>query len=234
MRTGWRYAPKGSSTPTIYSHQIRIKQNFKRMLHLPLPMAKRSEKQKQELTEQQATALLKKYAPNSRVFQLVLQHGKAVQKAAVVIGNAIAQNKRKVDVPFLKSAALLHDIGRFACPPGTKGSVCHGFIGAQWLRKEGYPKHALVCERHVGSGITKKEIIAQKTGLPKKDFFPRTIEEKIICYADKLIFQDRLAQPDEAVKNFKKDVPSYDALLRLIALHNEIEKAKGGENFYGR
>ena len=53
------------------------------------------------------------------------------------------------------------------------------------MRKENYPRHARVCERHTGAGLTAEEIEKQNLPLPHKDFLPETIEEKLICYADK-------------------------------------------------
>ena len=85
---------------------------------------------------------------------------------------------------------MLHDIGIFKCDAagiqcfGTEPYICHGRIGAELLRSEGFPRHARVCERHTGAGITKAQIIAQNLPLPQQDFLPETMEEKVICYAD--------------------------------------------------
>ena len=53
------------------------------------------------------------------------------------------------------------------------------------MRREGYPRHARVCERHTGAGLSEKEIVGQHLPLPHQDFLPETLEEKLICYADK-------------------------------------------------
>ena len=42
-----------------------------------------------------------------------------------------------------------------------------------------------MCERHTGAGIGKEEIKRLGLPLPYEDFLPETIEEKVICYADK-------------------------------------------------
>ena len=76
--------------------------------------------------------------------------------------------------------ALLHDIGR-----ALSHDITHGFKGANILRKEGLPENvALIVERHVLGGFTSSE--ALHLGLPPKDFLPTTLEEKIVCVADKL------------------------------------------------
>ena len=93
---------------------------------------------------------------------------------------------------------MLHDIGIFRCYAagiqcfGTEPYICHGRIGAELLRSEGFPRHARVCERHTGAGITKAQIIAQNLPLPQQDFLPETMEEKVICYADKFFSKTHL------------------------------------------
>lgn len=55
-----------------------------------------------------------------------------------------------------------------------------------------FPRHARVCERHTGAGITRSQIIAQQLPLPVQDFLPETMEEKVICYADKFFSKTHL------------------------------------------
>lgn len=184
-----------------------------------------------KITEKQAVELLKKYAPDDSTFQIIYQHCQAVQKAALAIAQEIQDNNHEVDLDFIKIGSLLHDIGRFEAPPHHKKSLQHGMLGAKILRKEGLPKYAALCERHIGAGITKEEIIKQKLPLPKKDLVPKTIEEKIITYADDLIFDNRIAKPSEVVARFKKELPDSKAIQRMIDLHNEIEKLRGGTYF---
>ena len=95
------------------------------------------------------------------------------------------------DIEFIRTSAILHDIGIFMTHNPDIGCfgeypyLAHGYLGREILKKEGFPKHALVCERHVGAGISKEEIIRNKLPLPQRDMIPLTIEEEIICYADK-------------------------------------------------
>ena len=60
------------------------------------------------------------------------------------------------------------------------------------MREEGYDRHARVCERHTGAGLSAREIEQQDLPLPHRDFLPETIEEKIICYADKFYSKSHL------------------------------------------
>ena len=108
---------------------------------------------------------------------------------------------------------MLHDIGIFKCDAagiqcfGTEPYICHGRIGAELLRSEGFPRHARVCERHTGAGITKAQIIAQNLPLSQQDFLPETMEEKVICYADKFFSKthlDREKTIEQAEKSLSK------------------------------
>ena len=85
---------------------------------------------------------------------------------------------------------MLHDIGIYLTNApsifchGKKPYICHGYLGADILRNEGLPKHALVCERHTGTGLSVEDIERQKLPLPLRDMIPISIEEQIICFAD--------------------------------------------------
>jgi len=91
---------------------------------------------------------------------------------------------------FVEEAALLHDIGvcRIRAPKlGLEGGlpyIMHGIIGREILEQEGLPRHALVCERHIGVGLTVEDIIRQGLPLPQRDMTPLSLPEQIICFAD--------------------------------------------------
>ena len=155
------------------------------------------------MNEKQAVGLLKKYSKgDERVFKLVLNHSKSVQKVAFDLAKDIPD----IDLNLIKLGCLLHDIGRFDCPPHTKLSIKHGLKSAQILKKEGFKDLARIAERHLGAGITKEDIKEQKLPLPKKDFIPTTKEEKIVACADNLVFGERVGTIKEVVKRFSKEV----------------------------
>ena len=102
------------------------------------------------------------------------------------------------DELFVEEAAMLHDIGivkvdapAIACH-GTEPYIRHGVLGAEMLRAEGLLRHALVCERHTGTGLTLDQIVQQGLPLPHQDMQPLSIEEQIICFADKFFSKTRL------------------------------------------
>ena len=131
----------------------------------------------------------KYYTAGSDLYNILVKHSEAVRNKALAL--ARRHPELELDLEFIGEAAMLHDIGILETDaPGIKcfGShryIEHGYLGAEMMRKEGYPRHALVCERHTGTGITKEQIIANEWQLPHRDFLPETLEEKLICFADK-------------------------------------------------
>lgn len=134
-------------------------------------------------------SIIDKYYKKGALRDLLIEHSEAVTRRALAI--AAAHPELNIDARFVEEAAMLHDIGIISCDApgicchGQEPYIRHGIIGARMMRAEGYPKHARVCERHTGAGISREEIIRQKLPLPLQSFLPETIEEQLICYADK-------------------------------------------------
>lgn len=148
----------------------------------------------------------------------VIQHCIAVERIAMKIAKKIEKNGHDIDLKSVSIGALLHDIGRAK----THG-VEHGVVGAEMLRKMGLGKFARFAENHIGAGIPAAE--ARELGLPAKDFVPRTLEEKVVAYADKRISRKREISYEEAVKWFKTKLgKNHLSLGRFEALHSEIQK----------
>ena len=138
----------------------------------------------------------KYYNGNPELLKILLKHSKAVADKAIAI--AKAHPELPIDRQFLLEAAMVHDIGiiKTNAPDiqcfGTEPYIRHGVLGAEMMRAEGYPLHARVCERHTGAGLSLKEIEEQSLPLPHEDLLPETLEEKLICYADKFFSKTRL------------------------------------------
>jgi uncharacterized protein len=128
--------------------------------------------------EEEALELLAKYD----VGKNIIEHSKAVYNKAIEITEKIIQKGlTTVNIGLIKASALLHDIGRY-----NENSIRHGIVGGELLRKLGYSsKLARIVERHVLCGISER--FAKKFEFPNRKFIPETIEEFIICYADKLV-----------------------------------------------
>jgi uncharacterized protein len=135
-------------------------------------------------------AVIDKYYPEENELKnIFIVHSKKVTEKCLRIIKA--HPELPVDATFVEEAAMLHDLGIFLTDApgihchGTEPYLCHGVLGAELLRKEGYPRHARVCERHTGAGLTCEEIERRNLPLPHRDLLPETLEEQLICYADK-------------------------------------------------
>ena len=79
----------------------------------------------------------------------------------------------------------------------------HGYVGAKILEEEGVDAVVVeIVRRHVGAGISKEE--AASLGFPKGDYIPRTLEEKVVCFADKMVSADSVRPFEEEVKRFER------------------------------
>lgn len=130
------------------------------------------------------------YPPGTLAHRLLLRHSQAVAELALAVGQHLSSRGETVDLAFVEQAALLHDIGMLhtdAAAIGCHGPLpylVHGIMGRQMLEAEGFPRHGLVCERHIGVGLSAAEIVAQKLPLPPRDMLPLSLEERIVTYAD--------------------------------------------------
>ena len=154
-------------------------------------------------------------------------HSRSVADKAIAIANA--HPELKIDKQFVEEAAMLHDIGIFRTNApgiqcfGTEPYICHGTIGAQLMREEGFPLHALVCERHTGAGLSLMEIERQNLPVPHHDMLPLSLEEKLICFADKFFSKTHLEKEksleqarQSLVKFGEKGVARFDAWASLF------------------
>ncbi len=130
------------------------------------------------------------YPQDTELYQVLVAHSKIVTKKSLEIAHHLVH--LNPDVKFIKTAAMLHDIGIFktrAHSIGCSGDapyIQHGYLGRKLLDELGLaPEYGLVCERHTGAGITKENILSNNLPLPLKDMVPLSLEEKIICIADK-------------------------------------------------
>ncbi len=140
----------------------------------------------------------------------VIQHCLAVERIAIEIAKLA-----NADFELVSVGALLHDIGRSR----THG-VAHGVEGGRIARELGLPEDLVaIIERHVGAGLTKEE--AESLGLPKMDYVPTTLEEKIVAEADNLIDDTRKVGIDIIVKRLE-GLKLEDAAQRVLTLHEEL------------
>ncbi|AVM53374.1 uncharacterized protein JN06_00895 [Bacteroides zoogleoformans] len=158
-------------------------------------------------------SLIDKYYPEeSPLKHILLIHSRAVAHKALQI--AECHPEFSLDKAFIYEAAMLHDIGIFLTDAagihcsGDKPYICHGYLGADLLRSEGYPRHALVCERHTGAGLSLAEIISQNLPVPHREMVPVSLEEQVICFADKFYSKTHL-EKEKSIDKARKSLERY-------------------------
>lgn len=157
--------------------------------------------------------IIDRYYPcENELKNIYMVHASAV--ADFALGLARKHPELELDEAFIYEAAMLHDIGIFLTDAprihcyGSEEYLCHGYLGAELLRSIGLERHARVCERHTGTGLTKEVIERNGWNLPVKDFVPETLEEQLICFADKFFSKTKfLHEPrtfEQVVESMRK------------------------------
>ena len=167
--------------------------------------------------------IIEKYYPvESDAYRILVDHSRSVADKALAI--ARIHPEMNLDLPFIEEAAMLHDIGIFRCNApsidchGKADYICHGFLGAELMRTEGYPQHALVCERHTGTGLSMEMIELMKWPIPHRDMLPVSLEEQLICFADKFYSKTKLGK-EKSVDKIRISLSRYgsDTAARFSA-----------------
>lgn len=145
----------------------------------------------------------------------VIAHCEAVADLALRIAR-----KCRADIALVQAGALLHDIGR--C---RTHAISHAVEGARIARSLKLPDHLCkVIERHVGAGITAKEAV--EIGIPRKNYTPQTLEEKIVAHADNLLSGSRRTSIEEAVSHLARK-GHHESALKVLRLHEELSEKCG-------
>lgn len=165
--------------------------------------------------EQAIHLLVEQHCPREVIAHVVAVTGVALDLAAKLQAKGI-----EINVPLVEAGALLHDLGR-----AQSHNVDHGLVGSQLAQKLGLPQSVVdIIKRHVGAGITDEE--AEWLGWPKDNYIPATLEEKVVCYADKRIDHEHTVPiEDEILKLQTKGFG--EAAERVRRLHAEITHLLG-------
>ena len=165
-------------------------------------------------SEEEAMRLHRKYGSN----QAIINHCRTVAKVVDVLAEEFSRQGKYIDREAASEGGLLHDIGR-----SRVQTVRHGLEGSLILEGEGVDEKVVqIVRRHVGAGISAEE--AKKLGLPDFDYVPRTREEIIVCFADKMVDAERVRPFVEEVKRFA--AKGHD-VERLLALKSGLEADLG-------
>ncbi len=165
------------------------------------------------ITRAEAIKLLEETgcAPN------VIEHCKEVASLAVEIANKAEAVGHNVNPELVEVGALLHDFGR--C---KTHKIDHAVEGYRLARTRGIePEISEIIKRHIGAGISKEE--AKMLGLPEDDYFPRSLEEKIVAHADNLVKgTSRITVAERIALMHKQEVPE-NVIQRINKLAKEVE-----------
>jgi hypothetical protein len=199
-----------------------------------------------EITVEQAYILLKKYNVSERR----VKHSEEVARLAREYARKISETTGiTIDLDFIHTAGLLHDIGRgyiikitdddseeegnnekekkFKKDQTSKQIYdepdMHMFIGEKILRDEGLEKYARIAERH---GFAKEAAVTYgKPGV----YEPETIEEKIITIADLNVVKRGIITVDERFECLRNTFTERKLLWRLKHLEDAEPRIKDYE-----
>jgi uncharacterized protein len=157
-----------------------------------------------------------------------IKHSIKVAEKALEIAQRTGVN---LDVELIGRGALFHDLGK-----AKTHEIEHGKIGAEIGKELGLSdKLTEIMEKHIRGGLTQEE--TRELGLPVKDYSLKTLEEKIVIYADRLVdiimdgIVDIGGDEFEAERRFEeilKGYPKYGknekTLHRYLGYHQEIQK----------
>lgn len=157
--------------------------------------------------------LIDKYYPvENELKHILVTHSRSVADKALEL--ARKHPELNLDLNFLEEAAMLHDIGIFKTDAagifcfGTYPYICHGYLGADLVRAEGFPRHALVCERHTGAGLTLEQILERDLPVPHREMVPVSLEEQLVCFADKFFSKTHLDR-EKSVEKARKSIEKH-------------------------
>lgn len=159
------------------------------------------------------------YPEKDALRSLLIHHSRQVAQRCLAIAGH--HPELHLDTRFMENAAMLHDIGIIRCDApgihchGTAPYIRHGVIGGEMLRNYAtisrhphlYDSYARVCERHTSTGLTLQQIESRNLPLPHQDLTPETMEEQVICYADKFYSKshpERERSVEEAAASLEK------------------------------
>ena len=176
--------------------------------------------------------LHRRYAANEEIFNTVFTHCQIVCAIAEWLA---ARNNLAVDIQLVRAGALLHDIGVYRLQKG-EAYIRHGILGKNILAAEGLPDRLQrVAVYHTGVGITKREIETRHLPLPPSNYIPRTIEERLVAYADKFSskFPPRLNKPETIRNDLRKYSADKVAAFEDMAREFGLPDLKPFAEYYG-
>lgn len=191
------------------------------------------------MTEAKLAEIIQEY----RVPLHILRHMKKVAAVAIFIGRKLIEQGEKVDLIFLRQAALLHDFVKLADfpkinlkyfeekPSAEDLKVWQNIIDQWHAVKHCYAAFEILKAKNetlLGAIIKKHRFISLID--PVADERPNTLEEKILYYADKRVRHDQIVTITERLEDGRKryfsdgNIPKTDALVEkaLFLLEKDL------------
>ncbi len=157
-----------------------------------------------------------------------IKHCLAVAAKALEIAH---RTGAALDFELIGRGALFHDLGK-----SKTHAIEHGRLGAEMGKSLGLPAAITdIMEKHIRGGLTEAE--ATELGLPVKDYRLKSIEEKIVIYADRLvdIITDGVAKTEEEAEQRFEEILTTNIKYgknditrkRYLGYHREIQTLMG-------
>jgi putative hydrolase of the HAD superfamily len=151
----------------------------------------------------------------------LLAHVQAVASAAYQLALWLQAAGKPVDPLLAHRGAMLHDLAKLRAirQPGEQ-RLGHAELAALLLRDMGQPELAEIARRHPLFALT------------QPDHAPRSWEEKLVYFADKLVEGSRVAGLDERIASLRRRYPADEERIAamtpaIAALQDEFCAAIG-------
>lgn len=142
-----------------------------------------------------------------------IKHCIKVSEKALEIAGRI---KEPLNLELIARGALFHDLGK-----AKTHDIEHGRIGAEIGKEIGLPEEiTAIMEKHIRGGLTEEE--AKELGLPVKDYTLKSLEEKIVIYADRLV--DIIMNGIVKLNSEKEAEDRFEEILRTYPKYGKNEK----------
>src|SRR5690554_5311637 len=154
----------------------------------------------------------KYYKEGTKLYDIYMSHTTDVANKALWI--ASNHPELAVDTRFIEEAGMLHDIGIFMTKAPHRACHCTfpyiwlGYLGQELLTAGGCLKHGMVFERRTWTGLSLKNIIKRGLPITQRDMRTKSLEEKIICFADKYYSKSRLGK-EKSVKKIRQNLKKH-------------------------
>lgn len=158
--------------------------------------------------------ILRFYPKESIAYYYYFTHCIKVTELALQI--AALKTEYTLNEDYILKGGMLHDIGIIetnAPDIGCFGElpyIAHTYKGRKILEENGFASIAPVCERHLGVGLSAQDIVTSNFPLPHRDMLPISLEEKLICYADKFYSKsDKHLTTPKSLDKIRKKIKKY-------------------------